>query len=161
MKLVGVNSSALRAGAIALVLTVATGLGTHFEGQRLTSYPDLGGVWTLCAGHTAGVKPGDTATVEQCHAYLQQDMAEAYAAVNRCITTNLTISQAAAFTDAAFNIGPKVVCGSTLQRLANAGDIRGACNQLTRWVYANGRRVAGLVRRRNAERTLCLEGMNK
>ena len=158
MKLSGTR---VAGGALALVLTLAAGFATQFEGRPLNAYADLGGVWTLCWGHTAGVKPGDTATPDECLAYLQHDMGHAYAAVDRCITADLTITQAAAFTDAAFNIGPKVVCGSTLQRLANAGDIRGACNQLTRWVYAAGRKVPGLVRRRQAERALCMEGMNE
>lgn len=158
MKLTGPRAAG---GAALLVLALAATFGSSFEGQRLTSYKDLGGVWTICDGHTADVKPGDTATPDECLAYLQQDMGAAYAAVNRCITADLTVNQAAAFTDAAFNVGPKVVCGSTLQRLANAGNIRGACEQLTRWVYADGRKVPGLVRRRQAERDLCMEGMDK
>lgn len=145
--------------ALALVLAIAGTIGAHFEGQRLTAYADLGGVWTICMGHTAGIQRGDTATPDQCRAYLQQDMGEAYAAVNRCITADLTIAQAAAFTDAAFNLGPHVVCGSTLQRMANAGDIRGACEQLTRWTHAAGQDSPGLVRRRQAERDLCVEGL--
>jgi len=158
MRLIG-PSWAKSGAALALVLAIAGSIGAHFEGQRLTAYADLGGVWTLCDGHTTGVKPGDTATPEQCRAYLEQDMGHAYAAVNRCITADLTIAQAAAFTDAAFNLGPQVVCGSTLQRMANAGDIRGACEQLTRWTYAAGQELPGLVRRRQAERDLCVEGL--
>lgn len=158
MRLIG-PSWARSGAALALVLAIAGSIGAHFEGQRLTAYADLGGVWTLCDGHTKGVKPGDTATIEQCRAYLEQDMGEAYSAVNRCITADLTIAQAAAFTDAAFNLGPQVVCGSTLQRLANAGDIRGACEQLTRWTKAAGQELPGLVRRRQAERDLCVEGL--
>ena len=38
------------------------------------------------------------------------------------------------------------------------GDPVGACNELTKWVYAGGRKVRGLERRREAERTLCLKG---
>lgn len=149
----------MRKGAATLVLAIACVMGAHFEGTRLSAYRDLGGVWTICQGHTQGVKAGDTATDDQCRAYLQSDMGEAYAQVRRCITHPLTVAQAAAFTDAAYNLGPQVVCGSTLQRLANAGNLVAACKQLPRWDKANGEAVAGLTRRRAAERDLCLEGV--
>jgi lysozyme len=125
------------------VIAVAAAFGAHFEGQRLTAYQDTGGVWTLCDGHTAGVRPGDTAT-------------SALATVQRCITTPLSLGQLAAFTDAAYNAGPAIVCGSTLQRKANAGDVAGACAELPRWVYAGGKVLPGLVARREAERKLCM-----
>jgi lysozyme len=138
------------------VIAVAAAFGTHFEGQRLTAYQDTGGVWTLCDGHTAGVRPGDTATSAQCQAWLQQEMGDALATVQRCITTPLSLGQLAAFTDAAYNAGPAIVCGSTLQRKANAGDVAGACAELPRWVYAGGKVLPGLVARREAERKLCM-----
>lgn len=146
-------------GFAAIVLATAGVLATHYEGQRAQAYPDLGGVWTICMGHTAGVKPGDVADPAACQRYLETDMAHAYAAVERCITAPLTVGQAAAFTDAAFNLGPGVVCGSTLQRLANAGDVAGACDQLNRWNKAAGTVSQGLVNRRAAEYALCVGGI--
>lgn len=149
------------AGGAAVVVAIASLLGSNFEGTRHTAYPDPSGngIWTICHGHTAGVKAGDTATDAQCRAYLQQEMGEAYATVQRCINAPLTIGQAAAFTDATYNVGPKIVCNSTLQWKANSGDVLGACGQLLRWVYANGRKLPGLVARRQAERDLCVEGL--
>lgn len=146
-------------GAGALVLAIATTLGVHYEGTRHQAYPDVGGVWTICQGHTAGVKRGDTATDAQCRAYLEHDMGDAYAAVQRCITAPLTIGQAAAFTDAAYNLGPAVVCGSTLQKLANAGDVLGACAELNRWNKAAGATSQGLINRRADEYALCVDGV--
>jgi len=147
------------AGGAAVILAIAGVLGTYHEGTRHNAYADVGGVWTICQGHTQGVRPGDTASDEQCRAYLEADMAAAYADVKRCITFPMTLAQQAAFTDAVYNIGPSVICGSTLQRLANAGDVRGACEQLLRWNKANGRVLPGLVARRQAERDLCVEGL--
>lgn len=147
------------AGGVAAILALAGTIGTYFEGTRSQAYQDIGGVWTICQGHTRGVKGRDTADDAKCLAYLQADMSEAYGYVQRCINVPLTISQAAAFTDAAFNLGPSVVCGSTLQRLANAGDVLAACEELTRWNRAGGHVVAGLVARRQAERDLCVEGL--
>lgn len=146
---------------------IAAGMSMDWEGTVHRAYFDkFGKVWTICAGHTAGVKPGDVATDEQCQAYLQQDQTEARAAVQRCIHAPLTEPQRAAFIDAAFNLGPSVVCGSTLQRKANAGDVIGACLQLTDaldrrgnltgWSYAGGQFVQGLHNRRVDERNACL-----
>lgn len=148
-------------------LTIAAAMTLEWEGSRSTAYYDkLGGVWTICAGHTDGVKPGDTATDAQCFEYLQQDQQAAADAVERCIHVPLTETQRAAFIDAAFNVGPGIVCGSTLQRLANSGDIVGACLQLTDaldgkgnatgWVRAGGQIVSGLRNRRVDERNACL-----
>ena len=148
-----------KGGMAAIVLAIAGVMGAHFEGTRYSAYQDIGGVWTICQGRTNGVDAGDTATPEQCREWLREDMAKAYAIVKRCIHVPLTIGQQVAFTDAAYNLGSSVMCGSTLQRLANAGDMEGACNQLPRWVYANGEKLAGLVKRRNAERDVCLNGV--
>lgn len=144
----------------ALVIALASAIGGHYEGVRYQAYWDAyGQVWTICAGHTAGVKQGDTATPEQCRAWLQQDYRRAYDAVDRCITAPLTLGQAAAFVDAAYNIGPGVVCGSTLQKLANRGDVVGACEQLPLWDHAGGQRLRGLTLRRGDERDLCTGGV--
>lgn len=154
MKING-NKAWITGSAMALVLALASAIGMHYEGVRYTAYQDTGGVWTICYGHTTGVHEGDTATPAQCRAWLQQDYTNAYATVDRCITATLTVGQAAAFVDAAYNIGPSVVCGSTLQRVANAGDVQGACLQLLRWDHAGGQRLRGLTLRRGDEADLC------
>ena len=46
-----------------------------------------------------------------------------------------------------------------LARLANAGDWRGACNQLPRWNKAGGREIRGLTNRRAAEQRICLAAL--
>jgi len=55
-----------------------------------------------------------------------------------------------------FNIGPAVVCGSTLQRKAMANDWPAACRSLLQWKYAAGREMRGLALRRADEAALCL-----
>lgn len=139
-------------------IAIATLLTTYSEGEVYKAYPDPAThayPWTICNGHTMGVKKGDTATKEQCASYLKQDMAVAAATVGRCIKVPINVNQAAALYDATFNIGPSVVCGSTLQRLANAGDLTGMCAQLLRWDKAGGRAWAGLTTRRMNDAELC------
>jgi lysozyme len=139
-------------------VAIATLLTSFSEGTVYKAYPDPathGAPWTICEGHTQGVKKGDTATQAQCDAYLKADMAVAASTVARCILVPVNINQAAALYDAVFNVGPSVVCGSTLQRLANAGDLAGMCAQLARWDRAGGRVWPGLTTRRMNDVELC------
>ena len=151
----------------AAAITIAAALAGQWEGRKNVAYWDAyGAVWTICDGHTAGVREGDTASDAQCDAWREQDMSHAAASVDRCIHVPLTTLERAAFIDAAYNLGPVVVCGSTLQRKANAGDVTGACLQLTDaldakgnavgWTHAGGKELAGLRNRRTDERNLCL-----
>lgn len=146
-------------GLLGGVMLAAAALIVPWEGYRADPYIDAVGVLTVCYGHT-GRSTG--AQVEQrrhtpveCDALLEADMLVAWRAVERCITAPMTTGQAAALLSATYNIGPSVVCGSTLQRYANAGDWGAACAQLDRWVYAGGQKLRGLERRRAAERAIC------
>ena len=73
----------------------------------------------------------------------------------------LSTGQLAAFTSFTYNVGVSNFESSTLRRRLNAGDFQGACDELLRWRYATKAGVKvelpGLVRRREAERELCLE----
>ena len=48
----------------------------RFEGCKLTSYRDTGGVWTIGFGHTDGVKANMTITQEQAEEFLREDLTE-------------------------------------------------------------------------------------
>jgi lysozyme len=152
--------------ALAAALTFAAALAAKWEGTRYVAYkPTPSDPWTICEGHTRGVREGDVATPEQCAAYKAADLLEAAQAVERCITHPLLPNQLGAFIDAAYNLGPAVVCGSTLQRKANAGDVEGACRELTDarnadggrrgWSFAGGKFYPGLRARRIDDRALC------
>lgn len=142
-------------GASAIAMALAGTLIARWEGTKFEAYQDVGGVWTICEGHTEGVKPGMKASQTQCDEWRNQDIAKANEIVDRCILTALTDNQRAAFIDAAYNAGPKILCGSTLQRKANTGDIKGACYELRRWIHADGKPWKGLINRRADELALC------
>lgn len=150
-------------GGAAVVLALAAGVVAIWEGNRPDVYKDIVGVPTVCFGHTgADVRVGQARrTSAECERLLQGDLADSYADVQRCITRPLPAETAAAFTSLRFNVGPKGVCGSTLQRHANAGELAQACGQLMRWVYAGGKRVQGLVNRRQAEYRLCMKPLQE
>lgn len=59
----------------------------------------------------------------------------------------------------AFNVGTHAFEISTLRRKLNREEYLDAADEFLRWVYAGGRKLRGLVRRREAERALFLEGL--
>jgi lysozyme len=132
-----------------------------FEGTKLRTYRDLGGVLTYCTGATENAQWGKTYTPEQCKAQLDRDLARHAEGVARCVDmTKLTDGQRVAFVDVAYNIGVGAFCGSSMARKANANDMAGACAALSAWDKVNGRPVAGLTKRRAVEREFC-EGKRK
>lgn len=143
-------------GGIAAVLALAAPLIAKWEGVKYEPYRDAVGVLTVCYGHTGkDVQAGKRYTRAECDDLLRSDMIEANGYVNACITTPMLPGQEAALTSATYNIGPSVVCGSTLQRYANAGNWPAACAQLSRWDKAGGRTYRGLTLRRADERAMC------
>ena len=61
----------------------------------------------------------------------------------------------AAMTDFAYNLGLGHYETSTLRKKVNAGDWAGANAELGKWVFAGGKKLAGLVARREAVAALC------
>ena len=148
-----------RAGLASIVgAAVAAELLTFtpsFEGTKLTTYRDLGGVLTYCTGATENAMWGKTYTLAECRAQLERDLERHAAGVARCVPMNrLTAGQRVAFVDAAYNIGVSAFCGSSMARRANAGDMVGACDALLMWNKVGGREVRGLTLRRQKEREL-------
>lgn len=138
------------------VAAMVTPLVAKWEGVRYEPYRDAVGVLTVCYGHTGSdIVPGKRYSKAECDQLLQADLAIANEAVNRCLPMPKLVHVEAALTSAAFNLGPKVVCGSTLQRLALANDWPGACAELSKWKNAGGRELRGLVLRRADERAMC------
>lgn len=58
-----------------------------------------------------------------------------------------------------FNAGCGALSKSTMFRKANAHDWKGVCNEFPRWVYSGGRKLKGLIIRREKEKALCLSGL--
>ena len=154
------SKKAIAAGAAA-VIAAAAAIVKPWEGLEPEVYADIVGVPTVCYGHTGkDVLLGQPRrTVAECNRLLEGDLAVAYATVKRCIPEQLPAPTEAALVSFVFNVGPSGVCGSTLQRHMRAGNIAQGCGQLMRWVYAGGRRVQGLVNRRQAEYRVCMEGV--
>lgn len=144
---------AAKIGAGAAVLAVP--MVMQWEGLRNYVYRDPIGRLAVCYGHDdQTMTPGKRYTQQQCEDILADDLIKHADALN-CIQRPMTDGQKAAFVSFAFNVGAKSFCGSTLVRKANAGDMPGACAELSRWTFAGGRQLPGLVSRRAAERAMC------
>ena len=147
-----------RLAVAALSLSAAGLVGiANFEGFSEKAYiPVAGDVPTIGFGSTEGVKMGDTISVPKAIERLHRDTEKAESAIGRCVKVPLAQCEFDAFTSFAFNVGTEAFCSSTLVKKLNQGDYAGACAELKRWVYVDGRRVQGLVNRREAEYRLCM-----
>jgi GH24 family phage-related lysozyme (muramidase) len=130
-----------------------------WEGRSLVAYRDIVGVWTICDGETLGVKEGDVKTAAECDEMFERRLVQFEAELDQCLRPEVPVNMKIAFVSWAYNVGTGGACKSTLVRLANAGDLEGACHQLPRWNKAGGRVIKGLANRRGAERKLCLSAL--
>ena len=134
------------------------------EALRLNAYLDAVGVWTIGYGHTGGVNGGDAISEKQAEEFLRADLATAERALN---STRLQLNQNQfdALVSFIFNVGvgrpkshpkgPAGFLGSTLLIKArhdvNDPAIR---KEFERWIYAGGKILNGLIRRRKEEADL-------
>ena len=151
-------------------VVLAMEIGAHYEsGGRHIGKPYVdklgkGQPWTVCHGVTGKeVDPARYYTPEDCRRlelpkYLAAERAAA-GLLRHWPAYNVWVR--ASFIDMTYNLGTEALQGSTLQRLANDGDLTGACQQMPRWVRGtvNGQKVPlpGLVDRRDTTQELCAE----
>lgn len=134
-----------------------------FEGVILRGYKDPIGIVTACAGHTKTAVLGKAYTKEQCQDLLEMDLITHAEGVLACtpVLKDQPFRLAAAVSFA-YNVGTGAYCKSMTARRFNAGDYAGACRALNesdtgrpQWVYAGGKILPGLVKRRAIERDIC------
>lgn len=132
----------------------------EFEGRELTAYPDPatgGDPWTIGVGHTGpDVHPGLTITEERAEELLRADLEKFERCVEAAVGEYVMQEEFDACVSLAFNIGCRNFQQSTLVRMIRAGNMVGASNEFLRWDKAAGKVMAGLTRRRKAERELFL-----
>lgn len=142
--------SLVGAGAVGLLLAWVP----IFEGRPERGYIDPVGIVTACSGHTetAELRPY---TTEECEALLAGDLIKHAEGAAKCIDFEpLTPPQRAAVVSFTFNVGVRRFCESTFRDKLEARDLS-ACAELSKWVYAGGRVLPGLVKRRAIERKWC------
>jgi lysozyme len=126
---------------------------------RYDAYPDPGSggdPWTIGWGSTgADIKRGTIWTQAQCDERFGRDLYEFSGGVAAALAgAKTTQHQFDALVSFAYNVGLGNLRGSTLLALHRHGDFGGAARQFARWNLANGKIMAGLIRRRAAEASL-------
>jgi len=147
----------------AAAAAIATAIAIPAEGLRQYAYDDTTGLLTVCYGSTTHVERGKRYSMDECRQRLNADMQLAVIQVERC-NPPLPDDVLAAFSDAVYNMGPKVACDSTAHRYLQAGRFRDACNELLNWSGAHVGgvyiKLPGLIKRRNTERDICIRGLS-
>jgi len=145
------------------VIHDASALATHFEGFSARPYFCPARVPTIGYGSTRyedgrRVKMSDPEISDVfARALLSLEIRNAAAASIRicpCLQEPLHIRRLVAITDFVYNLGAGRLQVSTLRRKINECAWPAAQAEILRWVYANGRRLPGLVFRRQAEAAL-------
>lgn len=151
--------TAVGGAGVAAALLIATPIIQKWEGTRLDPYKDIVGIPTVCTGETRVEMRRYTPA--ECAAMLKRTLDSDYApAVLRAVPAlKNRPNQFAASISLTYNIGEVAFARSTVARRFNAGDWRGGCDAFRMWVNAGGRRIQGLVNRREDERKLCLKGL--
>ncbi|MEY0576964.1 lysozyme [Providencia manganoxydans] len=140
------------AGATAIALTVIA----HFEGVRYEPYEDVGGVLTVCYGHTGkDIIPNKVYSKDECNELLESDFQRTKQQVDKLVKVPTDDYTKSALYSFAFNVGTGAFAKSTMLKKLNAGDQYGACEELKKWVYAGGKVWRGLVNRRETEAAIC------
>lgn len=146
------------------IINLAKELVVEFEGCHrvgddglIYPYHDPVGFATTSYGHLLSREPNCDLSVfpaitrEKALKLLENDLQRSLASVFRLIEFPLEDCQYAALVDFAFNCGSGNLQASTLRRVINRGELDEAPKQFRRWVHARGVKLAGLVRRREAE----------
>ena len=126
----------------------------QFEGLRLEAYLCPAGIWTIGYGHTSDVSPNSCITIQEADEYLHRDVASVELQLNKL---NLILRQCQwdAIVSFVFNVGIGNFKSSTLlAKIRINPDDNSIIDEFLRWVYANGKVMKGLQKRRLAEMKL-------
>jgi lysozyme len=156
--------------ALTLSAAALVGIVLHEGYSDRAIIPVKGDVPTIGFGSTTKpdgtpVKLGDTTTPPKALARALTDVQQFEGALKQCVTVPLAQHEYDALVSFAYNVGRRAFCQSTLVKKLNTGDYTGACSEILRWRYfqgkdcalaANARLCGGLAKRREAEYRQCI-----
>ena len=129
-----------------------------FEGKENKAYIDPVGIVTVCYGNTGKEAVlGNTYSEEQCLDQMATDLKEHDKQLMSVVKVPFKSDyQHAAVLSFVYNAGIGNFSSSTMLKKLNAKDYDGACQELTKWVYAKKKMLKGLVIRRSKEYKFCM-----
>ena len=137
----------------------------EMEGLKLQAYLCPAGKWTIGYGCTqygnkctqfgnGPVKKGDVITSSIAEDLLRYDLEWVEEAINDLVKVPLLQNQFDALCSFVYNLGKTAFSKSTLLKLINKRAYDAAANEFPKWVYAGGKVLPGLVKRRLLEQKL-------
>lgn len=133
----------------------------RYEGLRLEAYRCPAGVWTIGYGHTKGVYKGMRISKEEAEMFLRQDVEIVELQVVNTVG-KLAACKIDALVSFAYNVGVAAFRRSTLCRKVKANsDDPAIRNEFMKWIYAGGKKLQGLVKRRAEEAEMYFGGGKK
>lgn len=146
----------VKVAALSISAATLVGIALH-EGYRSDAYePVKGDVPTIGFGTTEGVQMGDKITPERALVKLLNDADKFATAVKQCAPVPMHQYEFDAYVSLTYNIGSGNFCKSTLASKLKAMDYEGACKEILRWDRFQGKPLAGLTKRRQAEYKQCM-----
>lgn len=145
------------AGLMAIVLNATVPTIQNLEGIKNTPYKDIGGVLTVCSGHTGvDVVAKKVYTNAECADLTESDVQKAASGVLKTspqmIYHPLQLAAAISFS---YNVGIGDYGKSSVSRYFNQGQFALGCAELLKYVYAGGKYSPGLFNRRKQEYLIC------
>ena len=126
-----------------------------FEKCSLSAYlPTPNDVPTIGFGHTRDVSMGDTCTQEEADQWFLEDIQWVEDCVNKAVTASINQNEFDALCSLCFNIGCSAFGKSTLVKELNLANYEGAAERFQDWNKQNHQVLAGLTKRREAEKEL-------
>jgi lysozyme len=126
-----------------------------FEGFKSEPYVCAGGYLIIGYGHK--LLPSDPykiITLEKAVQILENDLRKTERAVLKYINAPINDDQFAALVSFTFNLGPAALQRSVLRQKINYGYYDDGAKEFLKWIYAGGKKIIGLMRRRRLESDL-------
>lgn len=128
-----------------------------FEGFSAEPYICSGGCLTIGYGHK--ILPSDRfnkISKNRALILLKRDLLKFERSVLKYIEVPLTNNQFSALVSFTFNVGIAALQRSVLRQKINYEQYDEAAKEFEKWVWADGKKINGLTRRRKAEKNLFL-----
>ena len=160
-------SPVMRRTVAGLTLSAAAlvGIVLHEGYTDRAVIPVKGDVPTIGFGTTTGVKLGDTTTPPKALARALTDVQQFEGALKTCVTVPMAQHEYDALVSSSYNVSRRALCQSFFNGTATAENYTGACAELLRWRFfqgkdcalpTNARLCGGLATRREAEYRQCI-----
>lgn len=149
------------ASLMAIVMTTIVPQIQSLEGTKSQAYRDIGGVLTVCSGHTGpDVVVGKVYQPSECASLTSQDAQKAASGVLKVspqlIYHPLVLASAVSFS---YNVGVGDYTRSSVATNFNNGNFLAGCSALLKYTYVDGKFNQGLANRRQQEYAICVSSL--